>query len=191
MFVSRKSIILHIPKTGGQFVKSMLRAVNIDGTYKGFNSHININKLVNEHHFKLDDLKKKYIIAFVRHPVTRLQSIWSYYRRCTPIYVDFNDYVNTVLTSSHHDLMVTDCRKFIWDSVVPVNFVGRYENLVNDLITGLENAGEEFDKQIILDNYDKKINNSGNWKDKAIYKPELLSELLEVERPVLESFYKE
>ncbi len=192
MWISDSLIILHIPKTGGNFVKSCCNELlGIPGRVAGVHAHTSINDLINKHRYSVEDIKKRYIMTFVRHPVTRLQSLWAYYKSRQPDKpLEFDELVRHALENKDN-LMITDCNKFIWDSIVPVNFIGRYENLVGDFITGLKNAGENFNEVLLLDNAHNKINNSGGWKARAIYEPKLLQELLEAEKLVIDTFYKD
>ncbi len=188
MWISDKIIILHIPKTGGRFTKDVCESSGVSGNKTQLNSHTTLSNLINGKKFTVEEIKNRYIAVFIRHPKTRLQSIWAYFKTLRPSWNEsFNTFVEKALTPNHKDLMVTDCKKFIWDSPVPVNFIGRQENLVPDLIQCLENAGETFDRKIILGT--PKHNSSLNWKDKAVYTPLQLERLLKLEKLVIDKYY--
>ncbi len=196
MWISDKLIILHIRKTGGEFIRHILSSGGVNGVQRlgpagaHWDSHTTINKLISDYNFTLEDIKKRYIAVFVRHPKTRLQSLWGYNRLIIGDFTyDFNEFVELVLTKDKQDLMISDYKKFILDSPVPIDFVGKQENLVDDLITVLENAGETFVKRFILSGHNYKVNDCRNWKDKAIYDPLLLDRLLEIENPVIDEYY--
>ena len=70
-----------------------------------------------------------------------------------------------------------------------VDFIGRTENLRNDLIKVLELANENFDKSVILDYPEANVTSrSDEWKDKCQYTPELRERVIEANKPLMEMF---
>ena len=98
---------------------------------------------------KLSQLPLFYTFAFIRHPVSWLQSIFKHSKRhgwgSSPVRADtFNEFAQAYVTnfpklvSRSMELYTKDC-----------NFIGRQENLVNDLIIALKKADVKFNEEAI------------------------------------------
>ena len=162
-----KSIFIHIPKTGGTWVR---RAIEASMGIEKDSSEIEIYGI--DHwgktaHARLQDLKRelkesledRYLFSFVRKPLDLLKSF--YISKVYPELVDFEDYKET------NDEKIS-FKEFVYDrdpsfatrlyinylrspiGIFPhVDYIGRTENLKEDLIEALEMAGEDFDKDVI------------------------------------------
>jgi hypothetical protein len=194
------SIFIHIPKTGGTWVTS---ALNRAGLHKQPMQHLAIFKrlVINKHDsiHKLLELRPKLkglkTFAFVRNPVTWYQSRWSCnYNRFffmnphehpnpgvkLPViaiktkkeYDDFNVYISRVLKQQPR-CFVRQMKRYLGEDYGWLDYVGKFENLQEDLVTALTMFGEEFDPEVIRAT--KAINESDDkldrrWDEKLLQK---------------------
>ena len=76
----KKILLLHIPRTGGNWVLRVVRRANIDSTAWIRSNHSNLT----QSHQLLGQLVVRYdhniegIFAFVRHPIDYYESVWMY-----------------------------------------------------------------------------------------------------------------
>ncbi len=188
MLMLPKSCFLHVPKTGGSWVKRAIEAAGI--ACQPFS-------IGGNHHPTLADCPRPALFkfAFVRHPLSLYRSYWQYKmtygwdpdntldQLCKAD--EFSTFVTSVLTQlpgvysrSLHD--------FVGAPGHEINFIGRYENLVEDLIRALQLADEAFDAAAIraLPAY----NISDKAKFPAVYTPELEAQVLQAEAEALSRF---
>lgn len=113
---------IHIPKTGGTSVTSILK--NSEGTEYVSTSHNHIGKF--------EDIEDYFIFTIVRNPFTRIAS--SYYHHCRDNgFKSFRKFVDTIY---EYDYLHFPQSYFISNGSSPkkkVSFIGRYENLHNDI----------------------------------------------------------
>ena len=147
-----RSVFYHIPKTGGTFVRLSLRQA-------GFC----VNLEVGGHNHTYPSqcrIKNRFSFAFVRHPLSWYESYWTYKQ-----YISKWDPRNTVDANTQSEKFSTFIQKMIdtypgyvsciyqlyteIDTPNEINFIGRQENLREDLCHALTEAGENFDKERI------------------------------------------
>jgi hypothetical protein len=146
-----KSCFLHVPKTGGSWVRKAIKAAGI--ACEDFS-------LGNNHHPGLADCPTpdKFKFAFVRHPLSLYRSYWQY--KMTYGWDAENLIDNTCRSNDFHTFVATVLEKlpgiysrslheFVGPPQQPIDFIGKYENLVEDLITALHRAGEQFNPAAI------------------------------------------
>ncbi len=188
MLILPRSCFLHVPKTGGSWVKKAIEAAGID--CKPFSPGGN-------HHPGLGECPcpDKFKFAFVRHPLGLYRSYWQYKmtygwdlhnvidQRCRSD--DFHTFVASVLTQMP-GIYGQSLLEFVGSEVHPIDFIGKYENLVEDLIRALQLAGEQFDAAAIraLPPY----NVSDKRSFPANFTPELEAAVLQSEADVLRRF---
>jgi len=161
------SIFIHIPKTGGTWVRRAIEASM--GLDKDSNElHIEgENKWQHITHATLSDVKKqlsnemenKLTFSFVRHPLDILKS--SYIEEIWPELVgEETKGIGGRKKISFREFVLSRDEGYVsWfyrdylkspDGIFPsVDYIGRTENLKNDLIEVLEIAGEDFDRDAI------------------------------------------
>jgi hypothetical protein len=198
--------MIHIPKTGGNFCRAAI--VNQIRTKEIGSRHCSIDKCYNEN---------KLSFSFVRNPLDWLKSKWSYAirtgamsywyqkRRETPdstsfqiqcFYKDFQKFVEKYL-EFHPD--VIEKGMFVrlgyekknnneWTPTKTiVDFVGKNENLREDLITALDLAKEQFDPEKIRLFPEKNVTSrSGKWN--CEYTSELKDKVIEANKYLIDKF---
>jgi chondroitin 4-sulfotransferase 11 len=169
---THKFIFIHIPKTAGGSIKHALhKHIDISTREKDWleklSPHPTINKL--KEHFNLDDYFK---FAFVRNPWDRLVSYYyfiqradiylndhnhKWYEQCKEIVKacpTFESYVN-----SDYCEIDSQC-SFITDEKVCLDYIGRFENLQNDLNEICDRIG--IDRCVLSDDADSQIIKKSN-----------------------------
>ncbi|MES2604320.1 MAG: hypothetical protein V4603_05245 [Pseudomonadota bacterium] len=146
-----KSCFLHVPKTGGSWVRKAIKAAGI--ACEDFS-------LGDNHHPGLADCPcpDKFKFAFVRHPLSLYRSYWQYkmtYGWDAGNLIDnecradnFHTFVTNVLEKLP-GIYSRSLHEFVGPPDQPIEFIGKYENLVEDLVTALQLAGEQFDPAAI------------------------------------------
>ncbi|MBT3812930.1 MAG: sulfotransferase family 2 domain-containing protein [Gammaproteobacteria bacterium] len=188
MLILPKSCFLHVAKTGGSWVKKAIIASGIE--YEDYrvdgNPHVGLSGC---------PVPDKFKFAFVRHPVDLYRSYWQFKMthewdvknqldmECKSD--DFNDFIRNVL-DKYPGCFGDSLIDFVGDRENEIEFVGKYENLVEDLILMLRDAGEVFDEGAIrnLPAY----NVSDKTRFPAIYTANLKEEVRRTEINVMQRF---
>jgi hypothetical protein len=119
---SKKWGFIHIPKTGGTSVTSVLQ--NVEGTEWVSKSHNHIGKFEN--------IKDYYIMCFVRNPYTRFASAYNHQCRKDG-FMSVHRFIETI---DKNDYLFFPQSYFIRNGSTEdkkVSFIGRYENFINDV----------------------------------------------------------
>ena len=142
-----KYLFIHIPKTGGDCLKTNL---SIDGDFID-TKHKKIKRLNRE--FKLDDYFK---FAFVRNPWDRFISAYFYLKevQSNPNHKWVQDYWRSNTINDDYDTFSKFARAGIWKGSRWFHFYPQYDFIVNgrdkdigiDFIGRFENLQEDFDK---------------------------------------------
>jgi hypothetical protein len=188
-----RTVFIHVPKTGGGWVTDAMKAAGIQQDPIGAEHHLGKDQI---------DLRGRFAFAFVREPLSWYGSLWNFRRRLwrekesDPSMVipqgefsdetfarDFPDFVENVI-STWPGYLSRYYEHYVGKAGDQVDFVGRYENLVDDLVRALEAGGEEFDEGI-LRNYPAN-NRSGPLPSCS---DELKQRVLHAERGAYERFY--
>lgn len=147
-----KFLFLHIPKTGGSYVRKVTALLYINGIEKDLH-HNCFPELLN--HITSDELSGKTVILFIRHPLTWYQSRWAF-RLSSPNgwegngldiacgSNDFNIFVNNCIDYSGGELGWASRKMNKFINNIPnglKTIIGKQENLHNDLISALIQCG--------------------------------------------------
>ena len=140
------AVFFHIPKTGGTWVHRALEASGIE--MKPF--------IIQPHSTYLEeDIEDKYTFAFVRHPWAWYQSYWRF-RTDTgwkeKWWLDdncraetFEEFIGKVIDKGYPYL--TEMYNNYTGEPTILSFVGKQENLVEDLVHVLRHLNETFDEE--------------------------------------------
>ena len=153
MLIFKNAVFLHVPKTGGTWVKAAVTNAAIE-----FEEYI----VDGDVHGDLSycPFRDRFIFAFVREPLSLYAWSWRFKASggwdprnpfdvhcAAPSFVGF---VENVLR-----LEPAWCSRMFEDYVGPrtdeIGFVGRFESLVDGLVRGLQLSGETFDERAIRD----------------------------------------
>ena len=146
-----------------------------------------------------EDKAGLFAFCFVRHPVTWYRSFWCYRLKKHTLYLDFQldqcwdgDYETFILNAldKYPDGFVSQLYGYY--DLDKMDYVGRQENLVNDLVKALRLAGDEFDEDILRNRKSRMANlSAGNprWGDKAIISRTLEKRIEGVEHEVMDMWY--
>ncbi len=151
MLILPNSCFLHVPKTGGSWVIKAIIASGIkceDYRIEG-NPHIGLAYCPCPDKFKF---------AFVRHPVQLYQSYWQFKMgigwdpknsldsNCRSDC--FHQFIRNVL-AKYPGVFGNSLNDFVGEEGNEIEFIGKYEHLVEDLIRALRLAGESFDEEAV------------------------------------------
>jgi len=193
--ITDKSVFLHAPKCGGWWVRKIFKAANIPHHEVG-HEHSHFPELLQYH--PIEFYKRRLIFTFIRHPLSWYQSRWTFrmktgWEMSHPLDFacssnNFQTFINNVL-KFQPGWFTSECGNYIRNT----DRVGRLENLVSDMQSILEAAGEKFDPAILrtihrLNDSDMDGKPSKYW---AQYTPELAEKVLFSERSIVERFYKD
>jgi hypothetical protein len=206
----KKSIFIHIPKTGGTFIR------------EHFNEQVGWWEVLGVGHGSLKDFPEhadKFSFTFIRNPEQWLISSWGFTRRILEknnsfefqkkwselavanqvIWRTWKQKTNPVHALWHEDFDIFLCRlrdhaPNLIDMCYQhfsegVDFVGKNENLVNDLITALEMAGEdmEFYNPEIIRGWQDRRNVTERAPDFA-YNKDAMNAIIQ-SNPIVSNFY--
>ncbi len=195
-----RALFLHIPKTGGSWVESTLKAhglgdekvATIDG--------------VTWRHAPLPMLRQSFdfTFTFVRHPLSWYESWWKFQAGQWQIFEpgvwhpqrtlercqsdDFSEFIRLMIR--HEPGYVS--RMYEWFIGPPghdyVQFVGRQETLAGDLVEVLTRLGCEFDVEMVRQA--PRANESPKQMGEPVWDPGLRARVLELEAPAVARFYR-
>lgn len=202
---THKSVIYHIPKCAGIWVKEAVRRSGIEyGRCRSVRAQRGVAHpfgLSREHSTPdntahVDGL---YSFCFVRHPAQWYKSFFAYrYKsghldhKFPPDRVwnkDFNTFVHNVI-DEHGDFVTQLYQYFVGSNCDKVDFIGKQESVVYDLITALNNAGETFDEDIIRNARRRNVvASSKKYKSVVVLNKETKKRILKTEQWIMENFY--
>ena len=226
--ISNNAEFLHIPKTGGSWVTSILESQNFVESKSLKHADYDYNLLFKNkefltgrqhllatfHHLKnrfskfessrnQKELITPFRFCFVRHPLSWYESWWRYMEGR-----GWNDWGEINSAKKWHPNAVLnglgshDFNEFIWNVIQKrpgyvselffsytkpgISFIGKTENLRNDLISVLEYLDLFFDKSVVLNSIEKNVSQTP--KTKIEWDPQLKQTLLRLELPALVHF---
>jgi hypothetical protein len=186
-----KLLFLHIPKNGGTWVSYAMEAAGIELERERPDLwHPTLRHV---------DRRGRFTFAFVREPLSWYASWWQWARgyenrhlwaflsdfpldRFVPL--PFPDFLKGCMTWNPAYVSRALLPPFVGPPEDPIDFIGHYENLVDDLVRALEMVGQSFDEEA-LRAY-APLNTSGPQPDCP---PDVKARLTDGERETYERFY--
>jgi Sulfotransferase family len=185
---NERLLFLHVPKTGGSWAGDAMRAAGIELRREG------------ELHDARVSRTGRFAFAFVREPLDWFGSWWLHRRvfgydapgeveHGEPSVMDrfvdlpFPDFVART-AEELPGILSKAYRKYFGPPESPIDFIGRFESLENDLVRALTLSGVEFDEDAV-----RKMppnSQSGRHPDCP---PEVAAKLVQSERETYERFY--
>lgn len=188
-----KVAFYHIPKTGGMFVSSVMFSIFGDRAVSVGSKVPNALGLFDPHNTPSDfPCGNRFSFSFVRNPTEWYRSRWSHamwggWQETNHIGLyckddDFDVFVNNCLDRYPKGLVST-----IYERFTGVDFIGKYENLTNDLIRALILGHEEFEEHVIRSMESVNVSKK-DLKDSAVFKKGTLKRLKKIENYAYERF---
>jgi hypothetical protein len=181
-------VFIHVPRTGGTWAALAMEAAGIEAPRLSNDYHPTKGEL---------DLEGLFSFAFVREPVSWYASEWSYRRwlRTTGL-EEMNHFYDPWLDLAFPDFvdrLIEEWPGFLsgfYETFVgppddPIDFIGRFENLADDLVRALQLAGQDFDEDALRTF--EPVNRSA---PAPPCPPEVRERLMHAERDAYERFYK-
>jgi len=195
--ILKKGIFYHVPKTGGVWVRSVLKLMRlVEHEYHEDILPMGELNLRAEHvsplHADKSVVGDKPSFAFIRNPIAWYKSIWKYKSQggWTDVYVKYKDKDFNVFMKNIMDISPGFLTR-MYKEFDGVDYLGKQENLENDLISILETLGEEVDYDIV--GKVKPLNTSDYPVDKRLceYDPKILERMKKLEKWIFEKYYPE
>lgn len=200
--VLSNSIILHIPKTAGKWVRWVLRDNNIsffqtsrDISCSGILWHL--NGMRSSHCIPYDDYfykSRENRLCFVRNPVMWYRSYWCFrfqhgWRADSIFDVrtesdSFEIFVDNVLREYPCGFLKDVYQAYVKEC----NWIGKVESIEEDLITFMKGAE---DVEVDCSKTAKINTTPDEVKVKALYRPDQMERIQEIEKEILELYYNE
>jgi hypothetical protein len=184
-------LFLHVQKTGGSWIFRAMQAAGVELRAEG------------SRHARLDEVHRKgrFTFAFVRDPVSWYGSWWQHCRVIDPIHrahafitewepdrfvnLPFEQYLQGCM-NWWPGFVSAFYRRYTGPPEEPIDFVGHFERLADDLVLALRLAGQEFDEEALR--AVPPVNVSAPTPPCS---PEVREKLRVVERETYERYYEE
>lgn len=160
--ITDRFVFIHVPRTGGHFLRDVLAQLSIEGDETGDNTMPNIIRYHHSYAEVPGDKKKRcFSFGFVRHPVEWVKSLW---RRDVNVRAPLPEEIGIV------NFVDEDFDKYLWNVVSQVphaptiemlgrlagcSYIGRYEDLHHEIATILQHLGYVVSYQDTLDLLDR------------------------------------
>jgi hypothetical protein len=180
-YANERVVFIHVPKTGGTWAVEAMRRAGVELHPIG----------VHRAKWKLD-LQGRFTLGFVRQPLSWYASFWQHRRIHEDAdgqdldewsHLDFPDFLSAVVAEKP-GYLTSLFNAFLGIPRQPVDFIGRFETLEDDLVRGLGQAGLDFDEDNLRSV--EPINQGG---PAPACPPELERRLFDAERETYERFY--
>lgn len=183
-FRLKNGIFIHVPKTGGTWVTSLLSKLGLITETFPLHPHASLKDVLS-HDPSLGGLPS---FAFVRHPFGWYQSFWAYRETHgwdpknlldTCRAPTFHGFIENVLARRPGHLSAR-----LRELTGVVTYIGRFESLRESLIRILTDLGEKFSHEAV---YDHPVENASGGPV-GRYTPELLERLYQAEKCAFRAF---
>lgn len=196
-----RSLFLHVPKTGGTWVREVL---DVSGLMRGETICMNNGEPfrrsgANHCFFQTVPeslLHNRFTFAFVRHPLTWYQSYWAY--RMETEWSNSADQVRSYNFNEYIRMRVKYLPGFLSryyrkycerEDGIRLSFIGQYEHLTSGLIRALSEADESFSVSTIVSIAQNNAASSlSHWASRCVYEPETAQMVLDTEREAIEQY---
>jgi hypothetical protein len=141
-------VFIHVPKTGGGWVSKALEAAGVEAEPVSIEQHPMLCDV---------DRAGRFTFAFVREPISWYRSLWRFHRAQPQdhwpklnryIGLPLPDFLSSVASERPGYLgQYFNC--FIGEGGEAIDFVGRIENLADDLVHALTLAGQSFNEATV------------------------------------------
>lgn len=197
---SKNAVFLHVPKTAGMWVRHAYKVSNVE-TYEIGDTHSHFPYLLK---FKPESFYRNiYTFAFIRHPLSWIQSRWTFrmrhgWKAIHPLDYNcmsnnFHTFVENMLKYRPDGWVTGEYKNYIDTVPGGIKAVGRLENLVDDLMRISKSAGDVINANIIKTM--NRINESDMdglaSKDWARYTPKLIDRVIGTEYEIISRYYSD
>jgi hypothetical protein len=196
-FFTQGLLFLHVPKTGGTWFTRAAEHAGVataqpaatPGAPAAVRDHADLTQMSAEAADRVTG-------AFVRHPLDWWRSYWGYRMRdgwtddpldSATASDDFDEFVRAVIERFPGYASATFAR-YLAAPGRRADFVGRFENLVDDACAMLRLAGEPFDERRLRGHPPENVNDYE--LAPALYRRGTARRLARAERPVIDAFYR-
>ena len=146
--ILNKSVFIHIPKCAGTLIQAVLyRSRLVKHRYTAPHcGHLFLHQMPQDSNL--------FHFCFVRHPYTWWPSFWKYSKMDTEV-SDFNVWIKNY-GPKFLGMYTNMLKRYIgedtaYENKLKMSFVGKIENINEDLVLALRTAGEQFDQEKTLD----------------------------------------
>jgi hypothetical protein len=147
--INDRMLFVHVPKTGGVWVSEALACAGVEFT----------QIVPADMHPTLAELPRsgRFTFGFVREPVYWYSSLWRFHRTAPQHHwpklgelldLELVDFLQEVV-QRYPGYLTKYFRQFVGSRDDEIDFVGRKEHLVDDLVHALQLAGQDFDERAL------------------------------------------
>jgi len=198
------STFIHIPKTAGQWAAAALENAGLVVDRIGV-VHASPDELEQEEEFR----RRNFRFTFVRHPAAWYQSMWAHRideewepiddpEWFTPKWIDFWAEFTGACHSNSFEGFLRKCVAHYPSGFVSTlydaytngsNFIGKYENLVEDICTALDQASESYDQRRIIETEPRNVRGKRPHRRRGVeYSSDLLELILNTEMAAIKKY---
>lgn len=190
------SAFIHVQKTGGTWVREVLRRTDLlVEELRSINKKTSTEFIKNSVHcvptWDARFRERRLIFCFVRHPLTWYQSYWAFKdgqekwnrrkpfdRKCRS--ASFTQFVEGVIKNYSSEGYLTGLYR---EYTEPCNFVGKFENLTEELVRALRTANEDFQEELIRATAPMNVAyGRPEETESCVYPEELAKRIMDIER---------
>lgn len=181
MIATNKFVLTHVPRCGGTWIERTLQNGGLLEPAAYIKSH---------NPYPKEAVKDKLLFCFIRHPASWYASYWN--RRMCLGWTEcpFDSYKSDNLNTFVKNVLIAEkdyYSRMIKEYIENTSYVGKFEDLIEDLLHMLRISNSAFDTQAIRNAIP--INCSNYEKYAAIYEKDTINQIQETEKFILETYY--